>query len=69
MEDKLIEAVEHAANDAVMLIRRLDEENDRLKRAAESDRVLMSTLLYWHDCDGGHIDESWWEAVRERVKL
>lgn len=27
-------------------------------------RNLLSTLLYWHGRDNGHIDESWWEEAR-----
>ncbi len=28
----------------------------------------LAVLLYWHDQDNGHIDESWWVDARRLVE-
>ena len=32
-------------------------------------RECVAVLVYWHDRDNGHIDESWWGEARALVAL
>jgi len=35
-----------------------------IEKISDELRKLLSKLVYWHDQDNGHIDESWWDEAR-----
>lgn len=46
-------------------IRALLESQTRLGTQLRETRQLIGVLVYWHDQDNGHIDESWWVEARK----
>lgn len=73
---RLVDKIERSQGDAIVAtLYRLAEHDlpraldaiDALEAEVADMRELLDTLVYWHD--QGHIDESWWDAARDAIRM
>lgn len=59
---KLLDAAEQLADTDTWAKRQYDRA-EKAERERDDAKIIVATLVYWHD-QGGRVDATWWDAAR-----